>query len=165
MEILKVLPIVTLIVCSFSLSAQQPLEIKDLVSWKRIESEAINATGSHTTYVLQPDKGDPTTLLVDNATGQEEAFPRADNPQFSYDGQHLLVKLHPSEAKVREYKKRNKKEELKTMDSLLVIHIRTGERVIIPDVREVKMGEKWSEYFAYTTGSTLPDSLVKNLPE
>jgi len=164
MQILKVLPGITLMVFCYSLLAQKSLEIEDLVNWNKLESEEINASGTHTAYVLQPDKGDPTTLLVNNTTGEKEAFLRADQPQFSYNGRYFLAKMHPSEVKVREYKKHNKKEELKSMDSLLVIDVQTGKKRIIPNVYEVKMGEKWSDYFVYTTGSTLPDSLIKIYP-
>ncbi|MEM9834871.1 MAG: prolyl oligopeptidase family serine peptidase [Bacteroidota bacterium] len=162
MLIFRLLLLLSLLTAA-SLSGQRALEIEDLETWNRIQSVSINASGSHTAYVLRPDKGDPITVLTDNYSGKERRFTAADRPQFNYAGTHLLLMQHPTEAVIRQFKKDDKAKQLAEMDSLVVIHLRDGTQEVFPAVKRVAQGEKWADFYAYTTTSVLADSLQKGL--
>lgn len=145
------------------LAAQRQLEIEDLESWNRIEQEQLNADGGFTAYVLSPDKGDPTTVLVNNTSGKTTRFSASDQPAFSFDGQYLLMTRHPSEATARQFKQQNEAKKLKTMDTLVVVQLATGQLHTYPAVKKWQLGKEWSDFYAYTTTSVLADSLQKGL--
>lgn len=143
------------------LAAQRQLTIEDLESWNQIQSVSINAAGTHTAYVLSPDKGDSHTIVVENNTGKEVRLVNTDSPKFSFDGRFLLATRHPSEATLRAKKKQ--KDSTKGLDSLVVLELDGGEITVHPEIYKWATGDKWSDFYAYTSGSVLVDSLQKGL--
>ena len=147
-----------------ALNAQsQRLEIEDLVSWNRIESPLINSTGDYSAHTLRPDYGEPISVVSNHATGERNVLPRVDQLRFSYDGAYLLGMVHPPLDTIREYKRKKKTDDLKQMDSLLVLNLASGEEQRFPATYRFAIGEYWSGLYAYTTTSMLADSLQKGL--
>ncbi len=150
---------------SLGLSAQQPLSVADLESWQQLQSVSIAAKGDYAAYVLQADKGDPTTLVVSTEQAIVHRFSNTKQPVFSYDGSFLFAITSPSEAAQRSLKKAKQAKKIAELDTLLLLDLQTGSRQAFPSIRSWKQGEKWSGAFAYLTASLLPDSLQKGLAE
>ncbi|WP_020569390.1 alpha/beta hydrolase family protein [Neolewinella persica] len=146
--------------------AQKAITIPDMQTWNVIDDEEIGADGRFVLYTLTKDVGDPIAVVYDGKTKTERRFPRLHRARLSYDGQHLIGLLKPGMATVKALKlseKKKAKDKLAKMDSLLVWHLTEPEPRIIPRVYDFKTGERWSGRYAYTTDSTLPDSLQKGL--
>jgi len=149
-------------------SAQKAITVADMQAWKQIRGEQLSADGDHLLYSLVPDLGDPEVVIRNTKTLVETRFPRLHNARFSYDGKHLIGMLKPALADSRAIKLKEKakaKKKLAKMDSLLVINLASGERRIVPEVYSFKTGERWSDAYAYTTSSAIPDSLRKGLDD
>lgn len=151
------------------LSAQttpgRPLTVEDMQAWLRIRQTQISPDGRFVLYTLTPDVGDPTAVLYDAAEKREKRWPRLHDAKLNYAGTHLIGLLKPTRDTVRSVKLNAKKpkEKLAEMDSLLVYDLRAGTRRLHPTVYAFKTGERWSDAYAYTTKTTLPDSLAKSL--
>ncbi|MEM6397938.1 MAG: prolyl oligopeptidase family serine peptidase [Bacteroidota bacterium] len=150
-----------------SLDAQnQRLEIEDLSRWNRIQSPSINADGTYAAYTLSPDYGDGRTEVV--ALGNSDrrfVLPQVVSPRFTYGGRYLLGLQKPTLDTTRAYKLKEEEKALKDMDSLLVLDTRNGKQEVIPQVYDWKTGKYWDDFYAYTTGSLLADSLQKGLAD
>lgn len=149
-------------------SAQKAITVADMQAWNQIRGEQLSADGDHLLYSLVPDLGDPEVVVRNTKTLVETRFPRLHNANFSYDGKHLIGMLKPALADSRAIKLKDKakaKKKLAKMDSLLVINLASGVRRIVPEVYSFKTGERWSDAYAYTTTSALPDSLRKGMDD
>ena len=159
----------TLILLTFlaaaQLRAQRPISVEDMQAWKEIQREQLSADGSHVLYSLVPDVGDPTAVLYRIADGNERAFPRLHDATLTYDGNYLVGKLRPSRDTVLHYKQRDEAKQLQEMDTLLIWDLTMQSADYYPQVYDVKMPERASDIFAYTTKSLLADSLTKGLDE
>ena len=157
-----------LLLCSCApartLAQGDTLTIDDLARWNRIRGEQVSADGRYVLYRLDPDEGDPTTILYTLATGAEVRFPRLDEARFTRDGRHLLGRLKPARDTVHHYQHHDRKKELKYRDSLFVL-TPGGTPRIHPGVVDFRVGERWSSEYAYTTKTSLADSLARGLPE
>ncbi len=148
--------------CTCVLAQNRTLEIEDLVRWNKIENEQISADGRYVLYSLTPDVGDPTVVLYTVATKREQRFPRLHDARFTYDGRRVIGLLKPTRDTVRQYKRDDKEKKLKGMDSLFVL-TPGGQPDIIPGVHDFRIGERWSDNYAYTTKTSLADSLAKGM--
>ena len=145
--------------------AQTPITVADMQAWKQLRGEALSADGKYVVYRLEPDLGDSETVLYDVEAARERRFPRLEDAQFSYDGHYLVGTLKPTRDTVLHYKRLEEAKKLKEMDTLVVYSMATQQEQRYPGVHEVKLSERSSEVFAYTTSSLLPDSLRKELDE
>jgi len=148
--------------------AQKAITVADMQTWNQISTEQISADGSHVLYTLEKDVGDPIAVVYNAVTKSERSFPRLHDACLSYDGKYLIGLLKPAlqtTKKVKLREKKKAKEKLANMDSLLVWDLQSVAPSIIPNVHDFKTGERWSGRYAYTTASTLPDSLQKGLDE
>ncbi|MEL7161100.1 MAG: hypothetical protein AAFN92_10095, partial [Bacteroidota bacterium] len=162
-QLLTLLLIASLGTCA---RAQKAITVADMQSWNRITNEQIGADGRYVLYTLTKDVGDPIAVLYNVRTKAERRFPRLHQARLSYDGKYLIGLLKPARDTVRALKlreKRKAKDMLAEMDSLLVWNPSNAEPTIIPKVYGFKTGERWGSHYAYTTASTLPDSLRKDL--
>ena len=132
-------------------------------AWKQIENEQLSADGSHALYTLKPDVGDAETVIYNANTKQERRFPRLEKASFTYDGSYLIGLRKPSRDTVLYYKRKEKGDDLKKMDSLLVWDLQQPEPTVYPSVYDYKISERHPEVFAYTRTSLLADSLRKEL--
>ncbi|NJB84608.1 dipeptidyl aminopeptidase/acylaminoacyl peptidase [Lewinella marina] len=143
--------------------AQKPITVEDMQAWKQIRNEALSADGSHVLYTLTPDVGDPEAVVYDIRDKREHRFPRLHDARFSYDGRYLVGTLKPSRDTVLHYKRQEEGDALKKMDTLLVWDVESQTARRYPEVYDVKLSERSSNIFAYTTGSLLADSLRESL--
>ena len=139
------------------------LEIEDLQSWNRIRNTQVGADGKFVLYSLEPDVGDPTVVVYNVEKQTETRLERLHGARLTYDGRYVIGLLKPGRDTVRAYKLDERGKELKKMDSLLVLDPATGQRRVIAGVYGFTIGERWSDDYAYTTDSALPDSLTKDL--
>ncbi len=157
----------TVIACTCVL-AQKPITVKDMQGWHRIGNEQLSPRGDHLLYTLTKDVGDPTAVVYDTRKGTERRFPRLHDARLTYDGKYVIGLLKPAHDTVRHVrltKKKKAKDALKEMDSLLVWGVTAASPSIIPNVYSYKLGERTAKSYAYTTASTLPDSLAKELDD
>ncbi len=143
--------------------AQRPIEVSDMQAWKEIRGEQLSADGTHVLYTLRPDVGDTEAVVYDLTTQRERRFPRLEDATFSYDGKYLVGTLKPTRDTVLTYKRQDKAKDLQEMDTLLVYDLAREEARRYPKVYQVKLSERSSDVFAYTTESVLADSLRKDL--
>lgn len=146
--------------------AQKALEIQDLVDWNQMSDEQLSADGRYLLYTLEPDVGDPVAIVKNLVTGKERRFERLHEAKLDYGGTHLIGLLKPSWAKVKALKLAEKKQATKMlaeMDSLLVWELGEDVPEVTPEVYDYSVGERWSGFYAYTTASSLADSLQKKL--
>ncbi|NJC26023.1 alpha/beta hydrolase family protein [Neolewinella antarctica] len=144
------------------------ITVADMQDWNRITDEQISADGAHVLYTLTKDVGDPVAVVYNTQTKQETRFPRLHEATLNYDGTYLIGLLKPAHDTVRHIKLTDKKKaekKLALMDSLLVWDLRQPNPVITPRVHAFMMPERDATTYAYTTKSTLPDSLAKKLDE
>ena len=139
------------------------ITVEDMQAWKEIAHEQLGADGAHALYTLTPDVGDPEAVVYRISDGRETRLPRLHDATLSYDGKYLVGTLKPARDTVLDYKRREKGDDLKTMDTLLVRSLATGEERRYPGVYDVKVSARTADVFAYTTQSLLPDSLRKDL--
>ncbi len=143
--------------------AQKAITVADMQAWKEITGQQLSADGSHALYSLTPDVGDPVAVVYDVAAQRERRFPRLHAPAFTYDGKYLVGTLKPARDTVLHYKRQEKGDDLKKMDTLLVWDLALATPILYPEVYDVKLSERSSDVFAYTTASLLADSLRKEL--
>ncbi|WP_116125811.1 prolyl oligopeptidase family serine peptidase [Lewinella sp. IMCC34183] len=151
-----------LLLCT-RVTAQKAISVADMQAWMEIEREQLSADGSHVLYTLTPDVGDPVAVVRSVADGSERRFPRLHGATLTYDGNYLVGTLKPSRDTVLHYKRAEKGDELKKRDTLLVWDLNSPAPTYYPEVYDVKLSERSSQVFAYTTASLLPDSLRKDL--
>lgn len=148
--------------------AQKAITVADMQTWNTIANEQLSPDGSHVLYTLEKDLGDPVAVVYNAKAKTERRFPCLHDAQLSYDGRYLLGLLKPSITAVKAIKledKKKAKDKLADMDSLLVWKLTDAKPTIIPRVHDFKTGERWAGRYAYTTTTSLPDSLRKSLDE
>lgn len=143
--------------------AQRPIEVSDMQAWKQIRDAQISPDGSQVVYRLSPDLGDEETVLYNVKNKTERRFPRLENARLTYDGKYLIGMIKPTRDTVLHYKIKDEAKELKKMDTLLVWDVMAEQSTRYPGAYAYKIGERTAEVFAYSTESTLPDSLRKDL--
>ncbi len=163
MKHLALLPFL-LFLCT-CVTAQRAIEVEDMQAWKEIRGEALSADGTHLLYTLRPDVGDAEAVVYTVATKTERRIPRLEDAAFSYDGKYVVGTLKPARDTILSYKRKDKAKALKEMDTLLVWNLEQDEIRRYPNVYDVKLSERSSDIFAYTTRSVLPDSLREALDE
>ena len=145
------------------------ITVDDMRDWNRIEDEQIGADGRYVLYTLTKDVGDPVAIVYNVEQASERRFPRLHAAKLSYDGTHLIGLLKPAHDTVRHVKltdKKKAKDKLAEMDSLLVWDLTTGgEPHLIPGVHDYQLADRHARSYAYTTKSSLPDSLTKELDD
>jgi dipeptidyl aminopeptidase/acylaminoacyl peptidase len=164
----RTLPTLLLIflLCTCASAQKKSITVEDMQQWNQISNEQISPDGTHVFYTLEKDLGDPTAVIYDVKAKTERRFPRLHRAKLSYDGKYLIGLLKPGMAEVKALKLKEKKEakdKLKTMDTLLVWNLTDAEPQLTPNVYGFKTSERWSDRYAYTTASTLPDSLQKEM--
>ena len=164
--------LLTLLLCSFLCTGvraqKKAITVEDMQAWNRIRSEQVGADGRFVVYLLDPDVGDQTTVVFDTKTGTERRIPRLTRPQLSYDGNHLVGVLKPALDSVRQLQLREKKKakkKLAKMDSLLVWDLRQAAPRIHPEVYKVRVPERFTGVYAYTTATLLADSVRGGLDD
>jgi len=162
------LPLLLLTFLCTRVPAQKAITVADMQTWNQVDDEQISPDGQTILYTLTKDVGDPIAVVYDARSGTERRFPRLHDAKLSFDGRHLIGLLKPGMDSIKAVKLTDKKkaeDKLKETDSLLVWTVGRPEPRIIPNVYAWKTGERWSGRYAYTTASTLPDSLQKDLAE
>jgi hypothetical protein len=121
----RTLPTLLLIflLCTCASAQKKAITVEDMQQWNQISNEQISPDGTHVFYTLKKDLGDPTAVIYDVKAKTERRFPRLHRAKLSYDGKYLIGLLKPGMAEVKALKLKEKKEakdKLKTMDTLLV---------------------------------------------
>ena len=166
---IRLLPLLFLtFLCTCVRAQKKAITVADMQAWNVIRNEQIGADGRFILYTLRPDVGDPTAVLYDTKARTERRLPRLHDARLSYDGKHLTGMLKPARDTVKALKLREKKKakkQLAKMDSLLVWNLAEPTPVKIPEVYDLKVPERHTGVYAYTTGTLLPDSLRGGLDD
>jgi dipeptidyl aminopeptidase/acylaminoacyl peptidase len=166
--ITRCLPLLLLTLLCTCVRAQKAITVQDMQAWNQIRGEQIGADGNFVLYSLNKDVGDPTVVLYNVAQKTETRFPRLHLARLSYDGKHLIGLLKPSLETVRGIKlkeKKKAKKKLAKMDSLLVWNLAEANPQIVPAVFSYKVSDRSPKIYAYTTETTLADSLRGGLDD
>jgi hypothetical protein len=133
----RTLPTLLLIflLCTCASAQKKAITVEDMQQWNQISNEQISPDGTHVFYTLKKDLGDPTAVIYDVKAKTERRFPRLHRAKLSYDGKYLIGLLKPGMAEVKALKLKEKKEakdKLKTMDTLLVWNLTDAEPQLTP---------------------------------
>jgi len=145
-------------------NGKRPLTHEDYDAWKSIASSAISADGQWILYLEVPQDGDGE-LVVKNIksaktfrhaigyTGEGTDSERAARPQFSYDSNHVVFLLSPSQEEVKEAKKAKKEEKKKAEEKLKkklgIMSLKDGKVTKIERVKSYALPEKEGGWVAY----------------
>ncbi len=145
-------------------NGKRPLTHEDYDAWKSIASSAISADGQWILYLEVPQDGDGE-LVVKNIksaktfrhaigyTGEGTDSERAARPQFSYDSNHVVFLLSPSQEEVKEAKKAKKEEKKKAEEKLKkklgIMSLKDGKVTEIERVKSYALPEKEGGWVAY----------------
>ncbi|MDR3704148.1 MAG: hypothetical protein P4L56_31155, partial [Candidatus Sulfopaludibacter sp.] len=58
--------------------AQKPLQLADILSWKRIQAPVVSANGEWFAYRIAPAEGNAEVVVRNLKTGKEERYPAGD---------------------------------------------------------------------------------------
>lgn len=135
---------------SFGIFSQKKvLDHSDLGLWNSIQNSHLAPNGASIVYGLEEGEKDQT-LKLKTAQGQLTfEYPRGENGEFTYDSNYLLFSIKPWKDSITVLKQRKTKKDNMPKDSLGIYSIEKGSLVKIPNVKSLKMPEKWSGYVAY----------------
>ncbi len=164
-----------LFVCAFAADSPRPIELRDILGWKRIQSEAVSSDGQWFAYRLSPNEGDSEVVVKNLRDSKETKYPAGEAPVpnffgpeppappppalvFSDDGKWLAITVHPSAKET----KRLKKEKKPLYDNATLVELATGKKTEFEKVRRFAFSGKRSAWVAlhmpanYEEGKSYP---------
>jgi dipeptidyl aminopeptidase/acylaminoacyl peptidase len=135
---------------SFADTAQRPIQLADILAWKRIQSASISTDGNWFAYRISPAEGNSEVVLRNLKDGKEQRFaigeiPRADAPAggppglaaaprdlaISDDGKWAAFLAYPTEKEGKALKKAKKP----VQSHVVVVELATGKKTEFEKVR------------------------------
>ena len=122
-------------------------EVYDI--WNRIQNTQISNNGQWVAYNTVPGKGDAQLHLYQLASGQTISFPRAIKATFSDDNQYLMFTIKPFTDSLLHKRRMKVKEKDLPKDSLAVYQLTQGKLLKTPNLKSLKVPQRWSGWIAY----------------
>ncbi|MFH0992339.1 MAG: prolyl oligopeptidase family serine peptidase [bacterium] len=134
-----------------SIVPPRPIELKDILSWKRVVSFTLSNDGQWLAYKISPAEGDEEIYLRNTATKKELRFPAGDAQSsggpailFSENSQWVAFTIKPSAKEVKKLKKEKKPITTK----LLLVNLATEKKTEIDKIRTFKFSGEASTWLA-----------------
>ena len=149
---------------------KRPLTHQDYDSWKSLGSTAISPDGNWILFLETPQKDEADLVVINIITGNEfrqtigftgegTTAHRSARSQFSFDSTHVVFLVSPSQAEIKEAKKKteNKQDQMRGGENnnsapkkkLGIMSLATGEVTLIEMVKDFKMPEEAGGWLAY----------------
>ena len=123
--------------------------------WKKIENTSISSSGDFVCYRLTQETGNESLHIYNTRTKRSKVFPRASNPQFTFDGSHIVFKINPDYSDVRKKKFDKVKNDKLPKDTLAIYNLLSGSLEKFPNIKSYNIPDKWDSYvFVQIPGST-----------
>ena len=104
-------------------------------SWENIKEVVYQPQGNFISFTINPQEGDAKLVLHNRKTKSDIFIPRANQVQFTDNGQFLIAKIKPLFAETRKAKMEKKKPDEMPKDILVIVNISTLEIIKIPSVK------------------------------
>jgi dipeptidyl aminopeptidase/acylaminoacyl peptidase len=119
-------------------------------SWKDLKEFKLSSNGDYAVYMLNPQKGDGSLILINNKSGKSiKSFLRGNSHQFSESSEFLVFKVCPQADTIRNLKIKKKKEDTFPKDSLFIYSILNDSIYKAARVKSFKLAEKESSMMAF----------------
>jgi len=129
--------------------SKKALSTSDYDIWNRIRGVQFSSEGRITSYHLEPGAGDPT-LFINSSEGEELLkYNRAEESRISWDENYVIFRISPAYEKVRALKRVKTDKDKMPQDSLGIFSVENSSISKISPVKDFKVPEEWSGYFAY----------------
>ncbi|WP_339921802.1 prolyl oligopeptidase family serine peptidase [uncultured Cyclobacterium sp.] len=138
---------------AFNLAAQQAkpsLSHQDYDHWENMANKQISNDGKWVAMEIALQDGDGRVVLIElQKIKKEITIPRATKVAFSENSRWLIGLIQPARDSIRQLKLRKVEKENFPEDSLLLIDLKTDEKIKIPGVGGYKLPEKVKNWYAY----------------
>ena len=138
-----------------------PLEHEQLVSWNRIESKRIAHDGSKVMYTLRAEEGNPTLVIADPQTGEQNYYPRGRDGHFSADSRYAVFLKGPHQDSLKALRRAKTEEEDLPKDTLVILDLQTGTQEQLARIQSYQLPDKWPGWLAYWQEPALPDTTTQ----
>ena len=118
-------------------------------SWENIKEVVYQPQGNFISFTINPQEGDAKLVLHNRKTKSDIFIPRANQVQFTDNGQFLIAKIKPLFAETRKAKMEKKKPDEMPKDSLVIVNISTLEIIKIPSVKSYQIPKNNNSQIAY----------------
>jgi len=157
--------------------SQKPIQLSDILAWKRIQAPAVSNDGQWFAYRLAPAEGDAEVVVRNLKTGADQRFPIGDpqaaapadtaapgpppaavaagsaSPAFSADSRWVAFQVYPSEREAKRLKKDRKPIQTK----VVLVELSTGHKTEFEKVRRFAFsGERASAIALQRYGPEAP---------
>src|ERR1051325_6895949 len=164
-------------------TAKRPLTHQDYDSWRSIVAQQVSRDGKFVAYAYMPQDGDGEIVVRNLATGVEWKAPRGYRPPvpppddpgtniaefqaeqarllrpvFTADSRFLIFSTEPTKAEVNKAKKEKKKPEDMPRNGLSIMDLSNGTVTRIEKVKNFRVPEDGSGYFAYQLEAAKPEA-------
>jgi dienelactone hydrolase len=106
---------------------KKPLSVQDFDQWKSIVSPQISKDGKFVWWEETPQEGDGKLFFRDVAKSELRSFERARDARMMPGNSHLVFRVVPTYAEVREAKRKKVKKEDMPKDHLVIWNIQTAK--------------------------------------
>ncbi|EPR66958.1 S9 family peptidase [Cyclobacterium qasimii] len=142
---------------AFNLAAQQikpSLSHQDYDRWETIANKQISKDGKWVAMEIALQDGDGRVQLTELAASKKAiTIPRAGKAAFSENSRWMIGLIQAEKDSIRQLKLQKVKKEDFPEDSLLLIDLRTDEKIKIPGVGGYKLPKKVKNWYAYQVPS------------
>ena len=159
--------------------SKRPLQLADLLAWKRIQAPAVSSDGEWFAYRLAPAEGNAEVVVRNLKTGKEERYPAGDrgasvpapnpgappaprvgaaagagaDPAFSADSRWVAFSTYPQTREAKRLKQQKKPIQTK----VVLVELSTGKKTEFEKTRRfVFSGEKSKALALYRYGAEAP---------
>lgn len=159
-----ILPLLVVFGATFGTAAQQavpqaqkrPIELADIMKWKRAASPVATADGEYFAFKIVPVEGDGEVVLRRVRDGKEWKFPVGESPagggfgrgggdlDFSDDGKWLAFTIYPGFKEAKQARKTRRT----LYNKVALINIETGKKVEIEKIRRFAFSGENSAWLA-----------------
>lgn len=138
----------------------KPMELKDILTWKRIQSPVVSPDGEWLAYVLAPNEGDSEVIVRKVKDTKDTKFPAGELPPaagfapvigantpnlaFSEDSKFVAFTVYPSQKEA----KRLKKDRKPLVNKVTLVELATGKKTEFERTRRFAFNGKRGGWLA-----------------
>lgn len=143
-------------------ASAKPVELKDILGWKRIQSPVVSNDGQWMAYQLAPNEGDAEVVVRSVRDGKESRFPIGEIPTpnlnfaagpppaapanlaFSDDSKYVAFTVYPAQKEAKKLKKDRKP----LTNKVLLVELATGKKTEFERTRRFAFNGKRGGWLA-----------------
>lgn len=118
-------------------------------SWKSISNINVTNDGKYSAIVVKEQEGDDYLLVKNLQTQKQLTVPRAYSYSVTPDQKYIVAQIKAPFAVIRQAKIKKTADEKMPKDSLALISLDKFSVFKIPNVKDYKLGQDFSDYVAY----------------